>query len=231
MSGIQTPEDFHNILKTLVDINNPVTKFRCRGHKRGTCSLVNPKSSLEGMIVAVQAGHLATKEQLLEVYQAENKRRKYKSFTEFMRNHEVDELIKDMFYAQDPDLIEFFAQLTMAIINEHHGKNRGFIKDEHEILRAVDLFDRVPEKVQVKIRSHAVFMTLMQTIRVEQQKLLAKKEHHVSPWPHVQYVRYKGKQSCKVSVDNGLIVAINDQPTPKMHFSFKNAKKIMIKMH
>ncbi|MBI2792666.1 MAG: hypothetical protein HYX61_11975 [Gammaproteobacteria bacterium] len=227
---IKTPEDFHRILRTLVDLQNPVVKFRCRGHKRGTCSLVNPKSSLEAMIVLLQAGHHATKEKLLEVYQAEFKRKKYKYFTEFMRNREIDELIKDMFYAQDSDLIEFFAQLATAIINEHHGKNRGYIKDDREIMRAVDLFERVPEKVQKRMRINTKFMELMATIKIEQQKLLAKKLHQPSPWPHVQYVRYRGKHSYKVSVDNGLIVAIQDKPTPKMHFSFQNAKKLIAKM-
>jgi hypothetical protein len=70
----------------------------------------------------------------------------------------------------------------------------------------------------------------MTTIRKEQQKLLANRPHQTSPWPHVQYVRYKGKYSHKVSVDNGLIVAIGDTPTPKMHFSFQNAKKLIAKM-
>lgn len=226
----QTPDDFHRILRTLVDLQNPAVKFRCRGHKRGTCSLVNPKSTLEAMIVLVQAGPQATNEKLLEVYKAEFKRKKYKYFTEFMRNREIDELIKDMFYAQDQDLIEFFAQLAMAIINEHHGKNRGYIKDDREIMRAVDLFDRAPEKVQKRMRMNDKFMELVTTIRKEQQKLLANRPHQTSPWPHVQYVRYKGKCSHKVSVDNGLIVAIGDTPTPKMHFSFQNAKKLIAKM-
>ncbi len=228
---IKTPEDFKAILKTLVDLQKPVAEFRCRGHKRGTCSFVNPKSAIEAMIVLVKAGHHATKEKLLEVYNAEFKRKKYKYFSDFMRNREIDELIKDMFYAQDSDLIEFFAQLTMAIINEHHGKSgRKFIKDEHEILRAVDLFDRTPEKVQKKMRNHQDFMDLMTNIRKEQQRILATKPHHVSPWPHIQYVRYRGQYSCKVSVDNGYIVAIDDKPTPKMHFSFQNAKRLIAKM-
>jgi hypothetical protein len=232
INQFNAPEDFFAILNTLVDLQKPVAKFRCKGHKRGTCSFVNPKSTIEAMIVLVQAGHHATKEKLLEVYRAEDKRRKYKHFTEFMRNREIDELIKDMFYAQDPDLIEFFAQLTMAIINEHHGKEihgkkRGFIKDEHEILRAVDLFDRTPEKIQRKMRNNKDFMALMSEIRNEQQQLQAKRVSYTSPWPHIQYVRYKGKQSYKVSIDNGLIVAIGDKPTPKMHFTFQNAKKMI----
>ncbi len=219
---ITSPADFNAILEKIIDFKKPVAQFRCKGHKRGTCSFSNPKSMVEALIVLAQAEPFASKEELLKVVMGEDKRKKYKHFSNFMRNREIDELIKNMFYAQDPDLVDFFAELTKEIIREHHGKDRGFIKDTKEIERAISLYERVPDKVQNLIKTDKEFMILMDEIYAKQQP------SNVIKWAHIEYVNgYNDKRTHKVAIDKGQIIAIDDNPTPKTPFTYKSARKLI----
>ncbi len=228
ISHLHSPSEFHAILETIIDLKDPVAKFRSKPQKRGTCTYVNPKSSVEPMIVLLKAGPFASKEKLLEVYLEEYNRKKYKHFTTFTRNREIDELIVDMFYAKHPDLIRFFAELTKAIIREHHGKDRGFIKDDQEVARAIDLFERIPDKVKTHIVKDIQFMTRMDELKAKNQQFLDKRNSSKIKWAHVKYLYdHKKMKAHKISIDNGCIVNVDGNPTPKMHFSYREARRLI----
>lgn len=222
-SNIPNANRFDDILSTFVDLRNPVARFRCKAQKYGTCTFANAKAMIEPLIVLLAAGPFASIETLLAHYQQEYKRRKYKAFTNFIRNTEIDELIKNMFYAKDPDLIQFYVALTKQIITEHHGKDRGFIKDENEIIRACDFFHRLPSHIKQTLKKDLGFMLLMNEIKEKKQKLNRRTEFD---WPQTLLIRKNGL-AYKVNTKKGFIVAINNVPSPKMHFSYREAKKLI----
>ncbi len=219
---------FHEILSKIVDLSKHVVRFRSKKQKHDTCTFVNPKSAVEGMMVLLRAGFNANKERLLEVTRQEITRKKYKHFTNDIRNKEIDEIIKNMFYAQDSDLILFYANLTKAIIHEHHGKGRHFIKDEKEILRAVDLYERLPEKVAILVKADASFMGLMRSIKTQYQQIMRAAQGNTTKPACLLINSYNNFSRHKVSVDNkGHIVSVDNRETPRMPFSYRNARKLI----
>lgn len=217
---------FHNILATIVDLNNPVASFRCKQQRHPTCSFANSKSNIEPLIVLAQAGPFATQESLMAIYSVEYKRKKYKMFSSFMRDREIDEIIKSMFYANKIELVYFYAALAKKFIKEHHGKkikgkDRGFIKDREEIKRACDFYARIPKKIKLVMKNDHDFVSLMEEIRLKNHNNAS-----YSLWPQTHYIR-SGGRGYKVNVTKGCIVAINDNETPKMHFSYKQAKTLI----
>ncbi len=228
ISHMDYPSEFHAILEKIIDFKNPVVRFRSKPQKRGTCTYMNPKSSIEAMIVLLQAGPFASHEMLLEIYQQEYYRRKYKNFTCFIRNREIDELVIDMFYANHPDLITFFAELTKAIIWEHHGKDRGFIKDDQEVERAIDLFERIPDKIKRVINNDKKFLELMDKVKAKHQKILDDKMDKSNKSAQIKYIYdYKKWALHKVSINKGCIFEVDGNPTPKMHFSYREARRLI----
>lgn len=219
---------FEAVLAKAVDLQNPVVKLRSKPQKRGNCSFVNPKSSIMDMLLLREVGLNGSAETFVKLEASKNYRRVYKDFTKFMRNEEIDEIIKNMFYATDPDLIQFYAVLVKTYITEHHGKKRGYVKDRQEVIRAVDLFDRSTDAVQNILKADANFMVLMGKVRDEHQNNIGYFGNYQNQKPFSALVwDYKRHCDRKVSVEKGNIVAIDDTPTPKMPFSYGMAKKLI----
>lgn len=216
------------VLATVIDLDKPMLKFRCKGQRHGTCSYVNAKSIVEALIVLTQASQNPTVNELADIYNTEYKRKKYKDFTRFVRDLEIDELIVNMFYAKDKTLLHFYANLSKEIIRQHHGKGRGFIKDKDELKRAWNFYTRIPEKVKRIINNDNSFVELMKQIKVKHDYIVPPAILSISQWPHYQYVKdSKSQLSYKVNIEQGNIVAINDNPTPKLPFSFRRAKELI----
>ncbi len=227
--NIPNGKAFHRILSTIVDLNKPVALFRCKSQRHPTCTFANTKSNIEPLIVLAQAGPFATQKELMDIYQVEYKRRKYKMFSSFIRDREIDEIIKSMFYANNIHLVYFYAALAKKIIREHHGKqlngeDRGFIKDREEIKRACDFYARIPQKIKTVMNNDHNFVSLMEEIHLKSQNLVNNTPY--SLWPQTHYIRTGGR-AYKVNVEKGCIVAINNNETPKMHFSYKQAKTLI----
>ncbi|MBS0286762.1 MAG: hypothetical protein JSR17_05660 [Proteobacteria bacterium] len=220
--------ELHNLLSTVIDFDSPTLKFRCKGQRHGTCAYVNAKSIVEALIVMIQAGPYSSKAELDEAYNTEYKRKKYKCFTSFVRDLEIDELIVSMFYAQNIELLHFYAHLAKEIIRQHHGKGRGYIKDNEEIKRAYNFYHRIPDKVKRLMDNDHSFAQIMRELKVQYEKISCTSTDNLSKWPHVEYVRgYETHHRYKVNIDNGHIVSINDNPTPKMRFSFRQARELI----
>jgi hypothetical protein len=220
-----TSQRFHDILSTILDFDNPIVTFRSIPHKHDTCTFVNPKSIIEPLIVLVRSGGNASEERVQAIAQEEYSRKKYKCFTQFMRNKEIDELIKNMFYAQEPDLILFYANLVKKIIREHHGKDRFFIKDEKEIIRAVDLFHRVPDRILIHIKEDKSFIKLMDDIIKKHARLVGEAEREES---RLYLTSYNTYSKHRVTINSkGYICSIDNRETPKMPYNITTARKLI----
>ncbi|MGD9592415.1 MAG: hypothetical protein AB7V32_07840, partial [Candidatus Berkiella sp.] len=215
----------HGTLSKIIDFKNPIAKFRCKGQRHPTCSFANLKSMIEPLIVLVRAGPNASESELLLQHHIEYKRKTYKNFAEFIRNTEIDEIIKNMFYAKNIILIEFYAQLAKKIITEHHGKNRGYIKDKLEIQRACDFYARIPEHVRSLLNKDQDFNALMRQIKTKNRTSNAVPSFNNSR----TYVIKRQSVKHTVKTEGGYIVSIDDKPTPRMHFTYHDAKKMIAK--
>ena len=222
---------FHALLSTVVELDNPVLKLFSKAQKRGNCTFANPKSSIMDMLLLQQVGPNATHDALMTAEKQRHYRRIYKEFTKFIRNDEIDEIIKNMFYATHPHLIQFYAELVKAYITEHHGKKRGYVKDRQEIIRAYDLYERSTSQVQAILKTDGDFMTLVSQVKNDYEHLDGHPNCIHQP-PHSTLVwDYKRRCHRQVAVEKGMILAIDNTPTPKMRFSFKMAKKLMASSH
>lgn len=216
---------FREIMESIIDFDTPVVTFRSTPQKHDTCTFVNPKSLIEPLIVLLRAGRYVSETRILEIAQEEYSRRKYKIFTQYIRNKEIDELIKNMFYAQDPELILFYANLVKEIIKQHHGKDRSFIKDEKEIIRAADLFHRVPEKILKHIKMDKSFMKLMDEILIKHAHLTVREEGEES---RLYLTGYNTHNKHQVTIDRkGYICSIDNRETPKMPYNIWTARKLI----
>ena len=219
---------FEAALAKVIDLKGPVIKLRSQRQKRGNCSFANPKSSIMDMLLLQEAGLNASKEDLVFALIQNKYRRTYKAFTTFMREEEIDELVKSMFFSSDPDLIQFYAAVVKAIVTEHHGKNRGYVKDKNEVKRAVDLFDRSTTAIQDILKADADFMKLMDKIRIEYQKLFGFNQNSQDKKPQTTLVwDYRRYCQREVTIEKGNIISIDGNPTPKMPFSYRMAKKLI----
>ncbi|HRE31352.1 MAG TPA: hypothetical protein PLD88_05195, partial [Candidatus Berkiella sp.] len=106
LANASTHQEFNDLLKEVIDFKNPVVRFSSKAQKYSNCTFSNPKANIEALIVLLQTKPNASEEEIKEVAFAEKNRRKYKHFSNFMRNREIDELVKNMFYAQHPMLIQ-----------------------------------------------------------------------------------------------------------------------------
>lgn len=223
--NLSSAEEFHDILKKMVDLNSPVVSFQSKNQKYDTCSFVNPKAAIEAMIVLLQVGPTAGIEKIKEQFAQESDRQKYKSFTTFVRNTEVDELIKNMFYANNPYLIAFYAELIKQIIYQHYGNDLSRDKDYEELARSCDLYARLPIQVKNLLDEDEDFLQFM-------EELNSYNKENVPPAPLgadkpiVHQMKLHGTEY-KVAVANGNIFAINNVVTPLMHFSEKQAERMV----
>ncbi len=179
---------------------------------------------IEPLKVLVDAGPYASLEQLHACFAKEYNRRNYKFFGNFVRDAEIDEIIKSMFYADHKHLQYFYVALAKQIIREHHGKNRGYIKDDEEIRRACDFYERIPYKIKRLINNDFSFVSLMEEVKEKNQQLTTGKKYF---WPQTFFVRSK-QVSYKVKTEKGCIISINDNPTPPIHFSYENARRVIV---
>ncbi len=219
---ISSQEKFHTLLNKIVDLHSPIVSFECKKQKYDTCSFVNPKSMIEAMIVLLQAGSTAIPQQVKEKFVCEKERKKYKSLTSFIRNSEVDELIKNMFYAKDPYLITFYAELIKQIIYQHNGNDRERDKDIEEYVRACDLYERTPAHIKQVIDSDNEFLDFMADLinndKENSDVQLAKSSVYSINFNKINY---------EVTVVNGNITDINNVPMPLMHYSDKQVEKLI----
>lgn len=216
---------FETLLSTVVDLTSPAAKMKSKSHKYGTCTFVNLKSTIEGMLVLLDAGPNASTN---EVWLASQKgRRNYKRFTRFIRDREIDEIIKNMFYARDPELITFYAALVKAIVTQHHGTPRSSYKDNDEVIRAYELFERSTSAVRDILQKDQDFMAIIKNITPTYEKILIDKKVTRCPGIREEIVYSYNHYAHRVVIDNGYMTAINGKATPKMHFSFKQARKMI----
>ncbi len=229
-SSLDNMNEFHKIIGKVINFKDPIVKFKSKQQNHPNCTFANPKSTIEALILLVQAGPVVSRQALTKLAATEQKsvRRKYKNFTTFIRDREIDELIKNMFYATHPDLLVFYAELTKTIIREHHGKNRGYIKDKQEVIRAVDLYARTPNSIKDLIKKDIEFTELMKKIKAEQKTLIQEKEAPLHAWSRTQIIRgYKNQGNHKVVIKKNYIVSVDGTTTPKMPFSMRNARKMI----
>ncbi|MCS5712175.1 hypothetical protein [Candidatus Berkiella aquae] len=223
----QSHTTFNNLLKRVIDFKSSVARFSSKIQKYDNCTFSNPKANIEALIVLLQTKPDASEAEIREVAFAERNRRKYKRFSNFMRNREIDELVKNMFYAQHPMLIQFYAHLVKQVIIAHHGQRNKTIKDRNDRARALDLFARTPLKIQTLIRQDSAFMATFDQI----PKPAARKTPTGFLWRHIEYVKKnRGYYSHKVEVEDGYISAIDDIATPKMTFSYANTRRLCMRV-
>ncbi len=148
-ASYDTAQEFHDVLKQVIDMDRPVVAFPCKGQKYSTCSFVNPKSAIEAMIVLYQAGAFATDEELQTQFQQEASRSTYKKLTAFIRDHEIDNLLERMQNETNDNLLGFYGDLAKMILTQHHGQ-RGFSdKDWEEFDRACYFYNNIPAKLKI----------------------------------------------------------------------------------
>ncbi len=222
----KSAEGFNRALSEVIQFKKPVSRFPSKLQNHANCTFANPKSSVEPIVVLLQAGPHAPIKEVQQVAYQERFRRKYKHFTTFIRDREVDGMVKNMFYATHPHLISFYASLVKDIIQAHHGACKP--KDRQERARAVDLFARTPAKIQKIIREDDLWM--------EQFKEICEKERTPLPslgvlWAYTHHVYNKtAHRSHNVVTDQGYIIAIDGVGTPKMPFSLRNTRKLCTQM-
>jgi len=218
----QTPEAFHRILGRIIDFRKSIFSFLSKYQKYANCTFANPKACVEPMIVLQRAGPFAREKHVKRLAYQEQGRQKYKQFTTFIRDREIDELVKNMFYAKHPHLMVFFAALVKRIIGTHHGGKNNPTKDQQELRRAFDLFERTPAAIQSIIKTDKAWMSRFTAL---------KNAHPISPNPMLlhQYTtvtNMKQRRSHAVTLENGYITCIDGVQTPKTPYSFKNARKL-----
>lgn len=106
----------HKVLDRLVDIENPLAKFPSKGQKHGTCGFVNHKSSIEAMLYLLALDNRNISEEKAKQYA----RKQYKEFTHFIREDEVNEIIKTIQDEKNKAKFDLYIQLVKQIIIEHH---------------------------------------------------------------------------------------------------------------
>lgn len=140
-------------VKTIVKPENFIEEIESQEQKHGTCSFVNHKSMLRPLLYLMQSKHLATKlgrplvkEEKEQV--ARFAKQHYKEFTQWMRDEEIDDLVKA--YKEDivPKMI--VEQLIVSYINEHFLKSpsRNVTKNKANVERALKLLTVLDEKKQ-----------------------------------------------------------------------------------
>jgi hypothetical protein len=215
--------EFHSILGQVIDFKNPVLRMHSKPQKYDTCTLANPKSSIEPMQILVEAGYNATQEEIKRVAFKERSRFTYKHCTNFIRNREMNEIVKSMFYANTNYLISFYAKLVSEIIFTHHGQRNKTVKDRQEKTRALNLFERTPEKIQRVLRKNSQLMEIIDDLKLMQplpnQALFWMQRHELIR-------NNKSFRTHQVTIEGKYIVEIDKVKTPKTPYSFGNVRKL-----
>lgn len=217
---------FFSLLNPVVNLHKPLVSLRSKQQKHGNCSFANPKSINEAFIILSQIAPFSSDQELQATARNEAGRTKYKKFSRFIRAREVDELIKNMFYATNENLISFYVVLVKTIIHEHHGKDRGYIKDDQEVLLACELYERCPQHIKLHIKKDSEFMALMKRLKEQREDIFYDRNwYRPNQSAHILQI-YRGCYSHKVAVKKGYITDIDGADVPKMHFSYKMARRL-----
>jgi len=211
----------------LVDMSRPILRFRCKGQKRGNCSFVSPKSIIKALIVLMQIEPYASRDELYSAAIREKPRFTYKNFTKYIRDREVDELVKNMFYAQDKILIQFYASLVKAIISEHHGRNHYTSKHQQEARRAYELYYRCPSHVKDILKNDVKFMHSIKLLKINRATLI---EYHFSkPAKFLNFYSQYGHHTALVK--KGYVKKIDNKEAPRIYYSMPRLRKFIERSH
>lgn len=215
--------EFHRILEQVIDFKKPVVRLFSKPQKYDTCTLANPKSSIEPMMILLEAGYNASEENIKHVAFKERSRIKYKHCTNYMRDREIDLIVKSMFFANTDFLISFYAKLVSDIILAHHGQRDKTLKDQQEKERALALFERAPEKIQSILRKNGKLMDIIDDLKLTQSI-----PNQVLLWRRrLEIVRNEQSyRSHRVLIEGKYIVKIDDVHTPKTAYSYGNVRKL-----
>jgi len=103
----------------------PIKIFDQKEHKRGTCTYVNPKSAIVGMLYLLKVEELESNRELAltkEVRQEIKQRAtdyaqtEYKKFTRFMRDESMDELILKIKNEKIPEFRDIYINIALRIV-------------------------------------------------------------------------------------------------------------------
>lgn len=222
LNGQANSQAFHNLLAKIVDLNSPVAKFNFTPQKKENCTYTNPKFLIEALRVLLDAGPAASSQKVALMVQNRDKT-PYKQFTNFLHDKEMDELVKSMFYARDPDSVQFYAQLVKAIIMGHlYAKEDGLV-------RMVELFQRCPQMVRNILKKDKPFMSLFSVLKSEYEKKINSQTIHRIQGTRKEIVTDFRRQSHEVNVKNDYITSIDNKPVPMMRFSTTRARRMISK--
>lgn len=132
-----------------------------KAQKHGTCSFVNAKSAIQGILYVLERERLIetglTDPEALHTQSASYAAEEYKRFTKFMRDTETKKLIQDMLEAlekapQTHNDILFYKQLLIHAIKAHYGsgKNSSPAKKADELSRVKMIFDALEGHIILK---------------------------------------------------------------------------------
>ncbi len=153
----------------------------------------------------------------------ERSRAKYKHCTNFIRDREINIIVKNMFYAKTNFLITFYAELVSEIIFAHYGYRNKTVKDEQEKARALELFERTPDRIQNILRQNSELMEIIDDLYLKQPL-----QDQVLLWRQRQEIVRNNQsfRSHRVTIEGKYIVEIDDVKTPKTLYSFGNVRKL-----
>lgn len=223
--------DFIKVLETVVDLNRPLARLKKKGQKRGDCSFSNPKAIIEALIILLQVKPDADIYELMAVIRKESNRKKYRAFSHFIRDKEIDELIKNMYYAeQNPLLVKYYAEMVKAFIKEHPGRSNTAGNSQSELFRACDFYFRCPQNIKALLKEDAVFMELIRHLKREKNRiLLARGGDPIDTRAKLLSFRLTGAPHT-VTVKRDTITHIDGSTVPRMRYSYSQAKKLCQKM-
>jgi len=157
-----TQEQMMDLISKLIDLGSPFVKLQQKPHKRGTCTVANTK----GAILA--ASYLLALEERLnergqtfddidsidsaEMNEIKEECRQiakkfYKQFTNFMRNHELDDLLRKV--ESETHNQAFYSGVLSEIVLEHPHFEK---KHGQEGLRICKIWDALPPEYRVAVR-------------------------------------------------------------------------------
>lgn len=126
-------------LEGIVNIDNPIARLPSKQQKWGTCSYVNIKAAVEGiMFVKDYEARMGSNPNAQDniTKAAEFARKEYKIFTQLIREKEVTRLIQEYKLAKagkakDPNLHQIYKDLFYYVLKEHHGVGKNPIVNEN----------------------------------------------------------------------------------------------------
>lgn len=223
----QSHREFISTLGQIVPLASPLVKLRCQGQKRGDCTFSNPKAMVMALIILFQVSPTATISELMTVVRAEISKSKYKAFTKFIRDREIDELVKNMFYASTDLVVNFFVALVKAYIKEHHGSTKKISKDRIEKTRAYELYHRCPELIKAELKKDDVFMSLIKALK----QFVMRDDNAMHFRSKARIMTFRGKENMhEVLVKKGYIKSIDGVNVPKMFYTYHRAKRMALRI-